>query len=48
MIHPPYAGVAFEYWAGPGTAIGKALDLAAAAVTSDPGKAAGNERVDLP
>lgn len=37
-----------EYWDGPGTAIGKALDFAAAAVTGDPGKAAGNERVDLP
>lgn len=37
-----------EYWEGPGTAIGRALDIASAAVTGDRGKAAGNERVDLP
>lgn len=36
-----------EYWDGPGSAVGKALYLAAAAVTGDPGVLSDNERVDL-
>lgn len=36
-----------EYWDSPGTAIGKMLYLAAAAVTGDPGALSENARIDL-
>ncbi|NZA27364.1 pyridoxamine 5'-phosphate oxidase family protein [Luteimonas sp. SJ-92] len=36
-----------EYWDGPGSAVGKALYLATAAVTGDAGAMSDNERIDL-
>lgn len=36
-----------EYWDGPGTAAGRLLHMAAAAVTKDPGTLADNGRVNL-
>lgn len=36
-----------EYWDGPGTFLGKALYLATAAVTGNPGAMSDNERLDL-
>lgn len=36
-----------EYWDGPGSFLGKALYLATAAVTGNPGAMSDNERIDL-
>ena len=36
-----------EYWDGPGTAIGKALDLLVAAVSDDPGAMSDNETMQI-
>ncbi|MDH5823939.1 pyridoxamine 5'-phosphate oxidase family protein [Luteimonas sp. RD2P54] len=45
LIH--VAAESAEYWDGPGSAVGKALSLATAAVTGDPGAMTDNERIDL-